>query len=89
MSGRQQCPSCERRWEPPGPCTNLDGGEPCEYREPERPRDRPARTVTTAQRPAMPSDGTHATGRPSTTWREHMATMRAELARIAEAKESS
>lgn len=50
---RQQCPSCGKRYEPPGPCPNLDGGEPCGFLE--APRTHAA--VPTPARPPIPSDG--------------------------------
>lgn len=52
---RQQCPSCGKHWEPPGPCSNYDPevAGPCEYIEP--PRVHAA--VPTPARPPIPSDG--------------------------------
>lgn len=49
---RQQCPSCGKRYEPPGPCPNLDGGEPCGFLE--APRTHAA--VPTPARPPIPAD---------------------------------
>lgn len=70
---RQACPSCGRRWEPPGPCTHLDGGETCGYREPERVHS----VVPAPARAPIPADN-HSYGRtvdPKTA----LAQVRAEL----------
>lgn len=90
---RQACPSCGRRWEPPGPCTHLDGGETCGYREPERVHSEPSlwqnRTVSGTEVPAparapIPADN-HSFGR-TVDPKAALAECRAELEQAKQAK---
>ena len=89
MNGRQQCPSCERHWTPPGPCNNFDPhtGEVCGFLEaPRSPTSRPATRLPAPQRPSMPRDGYAATGIQADPT-DHIAEARARLAEIRARKE--
>ena len=71
---RQQCPSCGKHWDPPGPCSNLDGGEPCGFLEPPRTV---RSVVPTPARAPIPQDN-HSFGR-TVDPKAALAQVRAEL----------
>ena len=82
--GRQACPSCDRHWTPPGPCTHVVGldGETCGYIEPVRHNgvDRPARRRPSTDRPPMPRSGAYAATGPTADPKPYLAEARQALA---------
>lgn len=88
---RQQCPACQRHYEPPGPCKAFDpetGGE-CGYIEPPRTKaPRPATRRPTSERPSIPSEGYALTGEPADP-RDHLAIARDAVRRARERKEAA